>query len=264
MTSDAPPLVIERDGAVATLRFNRPKALNAIDEAMAEAMLDASRQLATDDSVRVVVLSGAGRAFMGGGDIGRFHAEPGEGAAVADAILIPLNEALTILADLPKPIIAGVHGAVAGAGISLAMAADLVVAADDSRFTMAYARIGASPDASATWSLPRLVGLRHALELALLADGFDAAEALRLGLVNRVVPAAALAEETGALARRLAQGPTLAYAQTRRLLRGAFDRSLPEQLEAERAAFKRCADSADFAEGIAAFFGKRPAAFRGC
>jgi len=153
--------------------------------------------------------------------------------------------------------------AVAGAGLSVALAADFVVAADDAKFTMAYTRIGTTPDGSGTFSLPRIVGLRKALELTLLSDPVDAAEALRLGLVNKVVPAADLARETDALARRLAAGPTAAYGRVKHLLRASFSHTLSEQLHAEREAFIASAGTADFAEGVAAFVNKRPPHFEG-
>ena len=155
------------------------------------------------------------------------------------------------------------NGPVAGAGLSIALLADLAIAADDAQFTLAYARIGASPDGSATWSLPRIVGLRKALELALLAETIDAAEALRLNLVNRVVPREHLEGETAALAARLAAGPALAYGRIKQLMRTSFDRSLAEQLAEEAAAFTALAASADFAEGVSAFVGKRPPRFTG-
>ena len=145
----------------------------------------------------------------------------------------------------------------AGAGVGVALAADLAIAADDTQFNLAYARIGTTPDAGATWLLPRLIGLRRALEMALLTETYDAAEALRLGLVNRVVPSAALEAETDALARRLASGPTLAHGRAKRLIRAALDVTLKEQLEAERATFKESTRTADYLEGVAAFVEKR-------
>ncbi|CAN7606760.1 enoyl-CoA hydratase/isomerase family protein [Duganella sp. LjRoot269] len=259
----AAPVLLERAGAVATIRFNRPAALNAIDRATAEALLAACREIENDASVRVIVLRGEGKAFMAGGDIARFHADLPNAAQLAADIITPLHAALTLLAALPQPVLASVHGAVAGAGVSIALACDLCITADDAQFNLAYARIGASPDGSASWSLPRTIGLRKAMELMLLCDSVDAGEALRLGLVNRVVARAGLDEATAALAQRLAAGPTFAYGQTKRLLRGAFGNDLARQLDLEQAAFCACAGSDDFAEGVNAFFGKRKAAFSG-
>ena len=254
------PVLLTRDGAIARLRLNRPQALNAIDSATAMALRDASERLAQDRSVRVVVMSGAGKGFMAGGDLIQMAADP---AAIATTIIEPLHAALKALAALDAPVIAAVHGVVAGAGVSLMLAADLAFAADGTRFNLAYANIGASCDGGASYALPRVVGLRKALEIALLSEPFDAAEALRLGLVNRVVPAAALDGEIEALAQRLAAGPTLAYGRMRRLMRRSFDSDLASQLDAEKEAFAGSAATNDFAEGVQAFFDKRPARFQG-
>lgn len=180
-----------------------------------------------------------------------------------DAIIGPLHAAMLRLAELRAPTLACLHGAVAGAGFSLALACDLAIAAEDARFSMAYARIGATPDASGTFHLPRLLGMRKARELALLGETLGADEALRLGLVNRVVPPAELSAQAQALAERLAAGPTRAYGRIRQLLDASLDSSLAEQLEAERAAFLASTRTADFSEGIAAFLEKRPARFTG-
>lgn len=257
---DNPPLLLRREGAVAHLRFNRPQALNAIDAAMAAALLAASRQLEHDRGVRAVVLSGAGKGFMAGGDLAAMRADP---QAIAERIIDPLHAALKILAALDAPLIAGVHGVVAGAGVSLVLAADFALAAEGTRFNLAYLNIGTSCDGGASFALPRLVGLRKALEIALLSEPFDAGEALRLSLVNRVVPAAALDAETRALAERLAGGPTRAIGRVRRLMQGSYSADLAAQLDAEKEAFAASAASRDFDEGLAAFFEKRPPRFTG-
>jgi 2-(1,2-epoxy-1,2-dihydrophenyl)acetyl-CoA isomerase len=263
MTDAAAPVLLSIEDGIARVRFNRPRTFNAIDVEMANRFLDAVNLAAGTPEVRVVVLSGDGRAFMAGGDLQAFHADLAQAAKTSQLIIDPLHEAVRVLAASPAPVIASVHGAVAGAGFSLAMGCDITVASDDTRFIPAYAGIGTSPDGGGSWALPRLVGLRRAMEIALLGEPIDAATALHWGLVNRVVPAAELSGATDALARRLAQGPRLAFGETRRLLRAALDRSLEEQLDAERDAFGRCAATADFAEGIQAFFGKRTARFQG-
>lgn len=254
------PLQLTREGAVATLRFNRPAALNAIDVPMARALLAAARELAADHSVRAVVLCGAGKGFVAGGDLATLQADPVQGAA---DLIGPLHEALMLFAAMDAPLIAQVHGVAAGAGLSLMLQADFVLAAEGTRFNLAYINIGASCDVGASWSLPRLVGLRRALEIALLGDTLSASDAERLGLVNRVVPAAELEAQVKALAQRLANGPTRALGEMRRLLRTSFDRSLPQQLDAEAAAFGRCAQTTDFRAGVEAFFAKQPAQFTG-
>jgi 2-(1,2-epoxy-1,2-dihydrophenyl)acetyl-CoA isomerase len=254
------PLLLTRDGAVARLCFNRPEALNAIDVPMAHALLTTSRQLAADASVRAVVLCGAGKGFMAGGDLATLSADPVQGAA---DLITPLHEAVQILAGLDAPLIAQVHGVVAGAGLSLMLQADFVLAAEGTRFNLAYANVGASCDVGASWALPRMVGLRRALEIALLGDTLEATDAARLDLINRVVPAAELEAQVNALAQRLAAGPTRALGQMRRLMRNAFDHSLPEQLDAEAAAFGLCARTQDFRTGLDAFFARQPARFVG-
>jgi 2-(1,2-epoxy-1,2-dihydrophenyl)acetyl-CoA isomerase len=260
--SDA-PLIVAADGPIATLTLNRPKQLNALDTAMAEALEQAVLDLQQKPDLRVIVLKGAGRGFMSGGDLGVIQRGLAEGPAPVDAIMLPLHRTLARLAGMPQPVIASLHGPVAGAGMSVALAADLAIAADDARFTLAYARIGATIDGSGSWHLPRLVGLRKALEIALLADTIDANEALRLHLVNQVVPAADLASATQALAQRLAAGPTQAYGRIKRLLRQSAERDLPAQLDAEREAFHESMRTTDFREGIAAFLAKRPPSYEG-
>lgn len=259
--SDTAPLVVTRDGAIATLTFNRPAALNALDAEMARLLAEQSEALGRDPGLRAVLLTGAGRAFMAGGDINQLATDPGP--TTSDRLILNLHRGLANLAGLAAPVIAVCQGAVAGAGFSVAMAADFVIAADDARFTTAYARIGASLDGSSSWTLPRLVGYRKAMELALLSPLLDAAEALRLGLVTKVVPAATLNEEAQALARTLAAGPTHAYGRMKALLRASHQNTLVAQLELERLLFGAGAATADFAEGTAAFLAKRQANFQG-
>ncbi len=258
--NDDSPLLVGRDGAVATLRFNRQAALNAIDVPMARAFLAASHEIAADRSVRAVLLSGAGKGFMAGGDLAVLRADPLQGAA---DLIGPLHEALTVLAAMDAPLVAQVHGVAAGAGLSLMLQADFVLAAEGTRFNLAYVNIGTSCDVGASWALPRLVGLRRALEIAMLGGMLDAAAAERMGLVNRVVPAAELETEARAFAQRLAQGPTVALGRLRRLMRTSFERDLAGQLDAESAAFRECAATDDFRIGVDAFFAKATPAFTG-
>lgn len=253
-------LALDISGAVARIDFNRPASLNAINVEMAVAFQAAIQVIASTPALRVVLLRGQGKAFMAGGDLAAMQ---GNAAATAREIIVPLHAGLIQMANLPVPVLASVHGAVAGAGLSIMMAADLAIAADTAVFNMAYAKIAASPDASGSWHLPRVVGLRKAMEIALLSDTLDAPEALRLSLVNRVVPADALADETEKLLQRLAAGPTAAFGRIKGLMRGSLQRDLPEQLQAEQAAFEAGAATADFNEGLAAFLGKRPPVYSG-
>jgi 2-(1,2-epoxy-1,2-dihydrophenyl)acetyl-CoA isomerase len=254
------PVVLRREGAVAVLQFNRPGALNALDVPTARAFGAACQTLAADTGVRAVLLCGAGKSFGVGGDL---SAMQGDATAVAMQLIEALHASIRLLTAMDAPVIAALHGAVAGGSLSLAMACDLAIAAEGTRFNLAYAGIGASCDVSGSWHLPRLVGLRKAMEIALLCETMDAAEALRLGLVNRVVPADALQTEAMALAQRLAQGPTLAYGRLKQLLRQSLGRDLNTQLDAERDAFAASTQTQDFAEGLAAFLAKRKPVFQG-
>ena len=254
------PLLVTRQGAIATLLFNRPETMNALDVPTAQALLAAMQDIAQDTSVRAVLLKGAGRAFVAGGDLATLQADPVQGAA---DLLAPLNQALLLLQGLNAPVIAQVHGAAAGAGLSLMLMCDFVLAAEGTKFNLAYINLGTSCDVGASWALPRLVGLRRALEIAMLGEGFGADEALRLGLINRLLPAAELEDAARAFAQRLASGPTLAYGHMRRLLRAGLDHDLATQLQAEAHAFDACAHSHDLREGINAFLAKRRPQFSG-
>ncbi|MGW3284782.1 enoyl-CoA hydratase-related protein [Streptomyces sp. NPDC001002] len=230
---------------------------NAIDLAMARGLRDAARECA-GARVRAVLLSGQGRSFCVGGDLSEFGALDGERLAghlaeVTDA----LHEALRILAGLDAPLVAAVQGAVAGAGLGLAMAADLGFAATDAGFTAAYTGIGYSPDAGVSWLLPRLVGPKRALDLLLTNRRVSAAEALDMGLVSRVVAPERLQAEAEEAARALAHGATGAYGATRRLVGGALSTGLHEQLDAEAHRLAAAAVSAEGREGVAAFLAKR-------
>lgn len=259
-TSPSESLLVEQEGGIVTLRFNRPAAFNAIDVPMAHAFLQVVQSLSQDPGVRAVVMCGAGKAFIAGGDLQTLREDPVQGAK---DLLVPLNQAIELLGEMNAPVIAKVHGAVAGGGLSLMMHADLVIAAEGTRFNLAYINLGVNCDVGGSYMLPRLVGLRHALEIALLGDTFEAQEALRCGLINRVVSADALDATVDELALRLAKGPTLAYGRMRRLMRTAFDRSLPEQLRAEAAEFMASGATSDMRRGIEAFFTKTPAQFEG-
>jgi 2-(1,2-epoxy-1,2-dihydrophenyl)acetyl-CoA isomerase len=254
------PILLQREGAIARLVLNRPQQLNAMDVAMAEAFAAACATLEADRSVRVVVLSGAGRCFGAGGDLASFRSEP---QATALRVIDPMHEGLRRLASMDAPVIASLHGSVAGGSLSLALGCDLAIAADDAKFNLAYVNVAANCDVGGSWHLPRLVGLRRAMQIALLGDTYLAPEALSMGLVNRVVPAAELAATTQALAERLAQGPTLALGRMKRLLRASFDNELSTQLDLERDAFHASAGTQDFAEALNAFFDRRKPAFQG-
>lgn len=251
-----------QDG-VASITFNRPEVLNALDAGMIARLKEACERAERDDVVRVVVLRAAGPAFLAGGDVSSFHTNLSRMPQMVVELASELHRAVLALRRALKPVVASVHGAVAGAGVSLVAAADFVIAAADTQFTLAYSRIGTSPDGGATWFLPRLVGYQKALELMLLSEPVDAATMQALGLVNRVVPASELEQETRRIVARFATGPTLAYAATKRLVNQALDSRLAAHLDEEAQAFARCAATRDFAEGVTAFVEKRKPVFKG-
>ena len=248
---------------IATILLNRPQVMNALDAGMIVQLREAAERAEHDAKARVVVIQGAGPAFLAGGDVAMFHANLAQMPEMVRKGAPELHRAILALRRAPKPVLASVHGAVAGAGVSVMAAADLAIAADGTKFTMAYSRLGTSPDGGATYSLPRLVGMRKALELILLSDSIDAREALGLGLVNWVVGAEQLAAETASIARRLAQGATAAFAEIKQLVNQSYDQTLSAQLNAEVEAFARCAGTRDFAEGVTAFVEKRKPNFKG-
>jgi 2-(1,2-epoxy-1,2-dihydrophenyl)acetyl-CoA isomerase len=256
-------VLLSVEEGVATLSFNRPQVFNAMDADMMIQFRAAAELVQRDAAVRAVVLRGEGKAFLAGGDVALFHQRIKE---LPEAIVRwgrEMHFAILALRRADKPVLASVHGACAGAGFSILCAADLAVAADNAYFSLAYTKIGASPDGGSTHFLPRLVGYKKAMELTLLADRFDANKARELGLVNWVVPADQLGQETQRIARELARGPTQAFGEAKRLMNQSLDRSIETQMEEELVAFARCATTHDLAEGVAAFVEKRKPVFHG-
>ena len=248
---------------VAYLTLNRPTAANAITVELARDLMYATLQCDEDPGVRAVVLSGAGRMFCGGGDLKTFSTK-GDGLPhYLKDVTTYLHAAVSRLTRMDAPVVAAVHGSAAGAGMSLACAADIVLASDDAKFTMAYTRAGLTPDGSSTYFLSRIVGLRRALELTLTSRVLSAAEALALGIVTRVVPAAQLLGEAHAMAAAFAAGPTSALGASKRLLHAGWTGTLETQMELETRAIADIARGLDAREGIAAFVEKRPAKFVG-
>jgi 2-(1,2-epoxy-1,2-dihydrophenyl)acetyl-CoA isomerase len=257
----AKPVLLDVADGVARLTLNRPDAANAISLTLAQALADATNELVGADEVRAVLLHGAGPRFCAGGDVKGF-------AAVGDAlgeelglVLDALHRAVSNLAELDAPVVAAVQGSAAGAGLSLVLGADLVVAGASARFVLAYTGIGLVPDGGSTWYLARLVGLRRATELALTNRVLDAREALDWGLVTRVVPDDDVDTEADALVTQLAAGPTGALASAKRLLHRSLQSSLSDQLRAEAIEMVRAGESRDGQEGVRAFVEKRPPQF---
>ena len=252
-------LLTAQDGAVLTLTLNRPDALNALTSELRRALLAAVKGAARDDGVRAVVLTGAGRGFCAGADL-RGGGSERQFRRVLGSEYNPLVQAMR---DLAKPIVAGVNGVAAGAGMSLALACDLVVAAQDVRFVPAFHRIGLVPDSALARTLVRGLGRHRAFEILMGERHLHAEEAHELGLVAAVVPAAALPQTTHDLAERLANGPTRGIGLTKRLLNAAEDAPLDEALDIEAALQELAGRTKDHAEGVAAFAEKRDPRFEG-
>jgi len=256
-------ILLARSEGLATLTLNAPDKLNAVSRKMIGELKQCWEELAADASVRAVLLTGAGRGFCAGADL----ADPDrEASATVDsgaALDKFFNPVIRTMRSMPKPIVAAVNGVAAGVGMSFAMAADIAIAGKSASFLQAFARIGLLPDGGSTWFLPRLVGDARARGLALLAPQIPAEQARQWGLIWDVVEDAELMAKAGEIARRLADGPTLALARIKEALNGASGRDLSTQLDVERDFQRELGRSEDFKEGVAAFLGKRKPAFKG-
>lgn len=249
----------ERQDGVLVLTLNRPEKLNAITGELLDALYAALKEGKEDREVRALLLTGAGRAFSAGQDLTEF----GDQKPDYEAHLRRYNRVVEALSGLEKPLVVAVNGVAAGAGMSLALWGDLRLAAVGASFTTAFVRIGLVPDSGLSFLLPRLVGLAKAQELLLLSPRLSAEEALALGLVHRVVPAEKLMEEALSLAKELAQGPTRAYALTKKLLLETYRLSLTEALALEAVLQGQAGQTQDHEEGVRAFREKRPPRFQG-
>jgi 2-(1,2-epoxy-1,2-dihydrophenyl)acetyl-CoA isomerase len=252
---------LDAEAGVATVTLNRPDALNALTVPMKEQLLGAFRRVGREKAVRAVILTGAGRAFCAGQDL-RERLAPGA-VPLGVEVRERYNPIIRAMRGLPKPIVGAVNGVAAGAGASLAMACDLRIASESASVALAFGRVGLVPDSGASWFLPRLVGAARAAELALLNEPVSAADALRIGLVGRVVPASELAAEAKAVAARLAAGAPKAVALTKRALNAAWDNDLDAALEYEAHLQDLAGRTQDHAEGMAAFMEKRSPRFTG-
>jgi 2-(1,2-epoxy-1,2-dihydrophenyl)acetyl-CoA isomerase len=256
-------ILYEKTGGVADVALNRPKKLNAFDATMHEELYAALDGAASDEEVRCVVVRGEGRGFSAGADLAGIL-EGSDGTPDLGAYLRNTYSRLVRrMVSMEKPIVASLHGPVYGAGVGIALACDLRIAAQSAKFSVAFIKIGLMPDAGVSFFLPRVVGLGHALEMSMLGDPVEADEALRTGLVNRMVPDESLAEETAALAARLAAMPTAAIGRTKGALYASFEADLETVLEREAEGQTFCGYTADHREGVAAFFEKREARFSG-
>ena len=257
-------LLFEVREHVAHMTLNRPDAANGINLEMASEIRHAARRCATDPEIRAVLLSGAGKIFCAGGDLKAFAAQPeGELPGFLEQVTLHLHQAISHFARMNAPVVAAVHGSAAGGGFSLACACDFPFAAESAKFTMAYTRAGLTPDGSSTYFLPRIIGYRRTLELAITNRVLSAHEAAEMGLVTRVVPDADLIAEATKFATQLASGPTAAYGGVKRLLIDSFTNTLEAQMYLEGDYISAMGRTVDGREGIASFLAKRPPKFSG-
>lgn len=261
--TEEPPVLYQVDGAVATITFNRPDRMNALDLATKEALLAALRKAGADDAVRAVVLTGTGRAFCVGQDLREHSSNLLNGGDVSTTVREHYNPITLAISTMAKPVIAALNGVAAGAGAGFAFACDLRIAADTAAFNLAFAGVALNADSGASWTLPNLVGRAKALELLLLPEIIAVAKAAELGLVTEIVPGAELAGRVAALAAKLAAGPTVCYASLRESVNFAAAHTLPESLEFEDAMQTRCGQTKDHLEAVQAFLEKRPPEFIG-
>jgi len=254
----ADPALLSIDGPIATITLNRPAAFNAINLAIAKQLEQLAAEVEADDGVRVLVLQGEGRAFCAGGDLQTIGAAADAGtiAPVVGELLQHYHAFITSLRRMPKIVLASVHGSAAGAGLSLAFAADLCIAAEEARFTPAYAKLGVSPDGGGTVGVVASVGVRRALQIFLAEDSFTAQQAYQWGLVAKVVPGLELTAATRELALRLAQNAAAALAETKALIYSAPRTSVALQLDAERDAIIACMHSDEFRNAVKKFISK--------
>jgi 2-(1,2-epoxy-1,2-dihydrophenyl)acetyl-CoA isomerase len=254
---------IDINNNIAIITLSRPAALNAFNSKMAVDLLRAFESVQKNANVRAILLSGEGNTFCVGGDITEFADKMDRMPANIPDTMEVLNALILLMRQLNKPILASVQGSVAGVGMSFLMACDLAIAAESTKFTLAYANIGLSPDGGASYMLPRVVGSRKAMQMALLPDVFSAAQALDLGILNWVAPDADLDSMTMKLMYRLANGPSVTYGRAKALINQSWHSSLDDQLTAEMHAFTECTITKDFRRGVEGFLNKTKAVFEG-
>jgi 2-(1,2-epoxy-1,2-dihydrophenyl)acetyl-CoA isomerase len=256
-------LTVTRADGVATITLDRPDAFNAFNLLMGREIFDAALEVDEDPGARAVVIRGAGKAFCAGGDVREFIDNLDRIGTHIKELTTYLHGAVSRLCRSDKPVIVAVNGIAAGGGFALALSGDIVIAAESAKLTMAYSKIAATPDGSSSYFLPRLIGLRRAMELYFTNRVLSAKEALEWGLVTRVVPDAELATAADSLARELAAGPTLAFGAAKKLFHQSTWESLETQMELEAQAIARSGRTADFREGVTAFANKKAPTFGG-
>lgn len=256
------PVLLDIAGGIASITLNRPQNGNAISLELARALMHAMHDCEREGSVRVVTLRGSGKLFCSGGDLKAIEGHGAGAAAYVRELLAYLHEALSAIARIPVPVVAGIHGAAAGAGFSLACATDLAIATTSSRFLMAYTKVGLTPDGSSTWYLPRIVGLRRAIQLTLLNRELTAEEAHDWGILTDVVADDALPGALTALAQRLADGPVASHGALKKLFRESFEKPLETQLVHEMQAICAALDGGEAKAGMQAFLARQTPKFR--
>ncbi len=257
-------LLYEVKDGIATITINRPDSFNALNTQMAEDLNNVIIDCEIDDAVRAVVITGQGKVFCSGGDVKSMHESlEGDTQRFFKHLVLPFHAFVSGVARLEKPVLGAINGVAAGAGFSMVMCCDMAIASDQARFTVAYTRIGVVPDGGSTYFLSRLLGARRALELIYTNRFLNAEEALQLGIVSRVVPEAEFPAAVAALARELADGPTVALGKAKRLVYMGLEESLETQLETERALISSITKTEDAIEGVKAFVEKRQPKFKG-
>lgn len=253
------------EDSVATITFNRPEALNALSLQLTTD-LKAAIEKAVEDKARAVILTGEGRAFCSGGDLREMQAmwqKEGRIEAFLEKPLKALHDVILLIRETPIPFLAAVQGVCAGAGTNFALACDLVFAAENASFNEGFVKIGLSPDCGGSFFLPRAVGEKIAAELLMTGETVSAERALQIGLINRVVTAESLIEESTKMAQKLAKSPTAVIGRVKKMMNAAFSNSLSEQLDLEHKLQIESGKGGDFKEGVQSFFEKRPPAFTG-
>lgn len=253
-------LILDREAGIATLTLNRPEQLNAITRPMAESLGEVLNEIEKDDSLKVLIITGAGRAFCAGLDVNTFK-------EVSEMAYKELGDFMRLQTlpfyNLSKPTIAAINGVAVGAGLSLALLCDIRIASDKARFSFAQVKRGLIPDIGTTYALPRLVGMAKAMELVLTGDTLDATEALQIGIINRVVPEADLIKAAREFAEMIVKGPSIAIGLAKQAIQRGIHNSLEEQITLEALAQYICLRTEDHKEGVRSFFEKRPPQFKG-
>ena len=264
MRTDFQHLIIQQDGGVLTITMNRPEVLNAFNDTMLAELTEAVETVAEDETVRCVVLTGAGRAFGSGQDLRSLVEGRSSGAiGTVSAHVQKYHRVVLAIRNMPKPVIAAVRGVAAGISCNIALACDMRIATDDARFIEAFARIGLVPDGGGGYFLPRLVGVGKAMELAMLADEVSGPEAERIGLVNKCIPVEEFEEATRTFAQRLANGPTRAYALIKKLIHTSAESDLQTSLRLEGELQDIAFETEDHQNAVVAFLQKRPPKYKG-